>query len=186
MIEKLKKNFKEKKIENLITFLIILVVTLIIINNILKDDKNVRDENSSNTIQLVTSEKSNIEEETLEIRLEKILSQLEGVGEVDVLITYSQTSSINPLYNENTSTSTTRDNSSENNSKITETQSISKEILTDNNLNPIIQTTVSPKVEGAVVIAKGASNTAIKANIISAIEATTGVASHKIQVFTMK
>ena len=185
MIEKLKKNFKEKKIENLITFLVILVVTLIIINNILKDDEKMKNENNSNTIKLVKAEESNIEE-SLEIRLEKILSQIEGVGEVDVLITYSQTSSINPLYNENRSISTTKDNSNENNSKITETQSISKEILTDNSSNPIIQTTVSPKVEGAVVIAKGASNTTIKANIISAIEATTGVASHKIQVFTMK
>lgn len=186
MIEKLKKNFKEKKIENLLTFLVILVVTLIIINNILKDDEKMKNENNSNTIKLVKAEESNIEEENLEIRLEKILSQIEGVGEVDVLITYYQTSSINPLYNENTSTSTTKDNSNENNSKITETQSISKEILTDNSSNPIIQTTMSPKVEGAVVIAKGASNTTIKANIISAIEATTGVASHKIQVFEMK
>lgn len=186
MIEKLKEKFKEKKIENLVTFLVILVVTLIIINNILKDDKNVEIENNSNTTQLVTTEKNNVEEENLEIRLEKILSQIQGVGEVDVLITYSQTNSINPLYNENTSTSTTKDNSNESNSKITETQSISKEILTDSSSNPIIQTTVSPKVEGAVVIAKGASNTTVKANIISAIEATTGVASHKIQVFTMK
>ncbi len=185
MIEKLKKNFKEKKIENLITFLIILVVTLIIINNILKDEEKIKNKDNFNTVKLVTTEENNIEED-LEIRLEKILSKIDGVGEVDVLITYSQTSSINPLYNENTSISTTKDNSNENNSKITETQSISKEVLTDNSSNPIVQTTVSPKVEGAVIIAKGASNPTIKSNIISAIEATTGVASHKIQVFTMK
>jgi len=185
MIEKLKKKFKEKKIENLITFLVILVVTLIIINNILKDDEKIKNEDNFNTVKLVTTEENNIEED-LEIRLEKILSKLEGVGEVDILITYSQTSSINPLYNENTSISTTKDNSNESNSKTIKTQSTSKEILTDNSSNPIIQTTVSPKVEGAVIIAKGASNPTIKSNIISAIEATTGVASHKIQVFTMK
>ena len=89
MIEKLKKNFKEKKIEKLITFLVILVVTLIIINNILKDDESIKNENNSNTIKLVKTEERNIEEEDLEIRLEKILSKIEGVGEINILITYS-------------------------------------------------------------------------------------------------
>ena len=42
-----------------------------------------------------------------------------------------------------------------------------------------------PKFEGAIVIAEGASNATIKGNIISAIEAVTGIATHKIQVYEM-
>ena len=49
--------------------------------------------------------------------------QIQGVGKVDVLITYSQSSSINPLYNENSSSSTTEENGVSNNKKITQTQS---------------------------------------------------------------
>ncbi len=45
------------------------------------------------------------------------------------------------------------------------------------------QTIVSPKVEGVIVTAEGADNVNVKTNIISAIEAITGVAAHKIQVF---
>lgn len=185
MIERLKKGFKEKKIENLVTFLIILIVTLLIINKILNNDTPTKEE-KSNTVQLVTTENTKIEEENLEIKLENILAKIDGVGDVDVLITYSESSKINPLYNENTSISTTKDNSASDNSKITETQSISKEIITDNSSNPIIQTTSSPKIEGAIVTAKGGGNGTIKANIIAAIEAATGLASHKIQVFEMK
>ena len=45
------------------------------------------------------------------------------------------------------------------------------------------QTIVSPKVEGVIVTADGANDVNVKLNIISAIEAITGVPAHKIQVF---
>lgn len=45
---------------------------------------------------------------------------------------------------------------------------------------------VSPKIEGAIITAQGASNVEVKSNIISAVEAVTGIGSHKIQVFEMK
>ena len=43
-----------------------------------------------------------------------------------------------------------------------------------------------PKLEGAIVIAEGAGDTAVKANILSAVEAATGLLSHKVQVFEMQ
>ena len=50
----------------------------------------------------------------------------------------------------------------------------------------VIQKRIMPKVEGAIVIAEGAGNTNVKANIVSAVEAATGLLSHKVQVFEMK
>lgn len=51
---------------------------------------------------------------------------------------------------------------------------------------PVTEKIVLPKIEGAIVIAKGAGNTAVRENIIHAVEAATGLATHKIQVFEMK
>ena len=51
---------------------------------------------------------------------------------------------------------------------------------------PVTQSTVNPTVEGAIVTARGATNAEIKANIIQAVEAVTGLATHKIQVFEME
>ena len=48
---------------------------------------------------------------------------------------------------------------------------------------PMTQTVVNPKVEGVIVTAEGANDVSIKTNIISAVEAVTGVPTHKIQVF---
>ena len=50
---------------------------------------------------------------------------------------------------------------------------------------PITQKVVQPKIEGAIITAKGANNADTKANIIQAVEAVTGLATHKIQVFEM-
>lgn len=45
--------------------------------------------------------------------------------------------------------------------------------------------TIMPKIEGAIITAQGASNIDVKTNIIQAVEAVTGLATHKIQVFEM-
>lgn len=50
---------------------------------------------------------------------------------------------------------------------------------------PVTQSVVKPKIEGAIVTAIGAQNSEIKANIVQAMEAATGLATHKIQVFEM-
>lgn len=102
MIEKIKNLFKEKddkkKIENLVSFLIILVVTLIIVNKILKDDSgnNQSFVQNQTDVQLVDNSKEdfelvdNEENDSLETRLEKILSKIEGVGKTEVLVTYRE------------------------------------------------------------------------------------------------
>ena len=42
-----------------------------------------------------------------------------------------------------------------------------------------------PVIEGAIVTAQGAGNANVKTSIVSAVEAVTGLAVHKIQVFEM-
>ena len=67
--------------------------------------------------------------------------------------------------------------------KVTEEETISKDIILDTSSNALVQKIISPKIEGAIIIADGADNLEVKANIISAVEVVTGLASHKIQVF---
>lgn len=105
MLEKIKNLFKEKddkkKMENLIVFLIILVVTLILVNKILKDEPDSKTDFVQNQVgaQLVNSEISNStlidksNESGIEERLENILSGINGVGKTEVLITYKDSSS---------------------------------------------------------------------------------------------
>ena len=122
------------------------------------------------------------------IKKENILSKIQGVGEVQVFINYSETSEVVAMYNENSKVSNTEESDESGGTrKIQETDTqkdiVYKEI--DGEKTPITQKIIQPKVEGAIITAKGASDATVKTNIIQAVEAVTGLATHKIQVFEM-
>lgn len=186
MLDKIKNIFsnKEKRVENLISFLIILVITLIVINKILKEDEKEKDdfENETN-IELASD--TEITSDDLEKRLENILKKIDGVGNVSVLITYSESNTIVPIYNLSTNKSVAEETDTSGGKRVTETEDSQKEVIKDNNSEIVTEKVIMPKIEGAIIIAKGANNATVKSNIISAVEAVTGIATHKIQVFEM-
>ena len=183
----------KRKIENLIVFLIILIVTIVAINMIWKEDKKeAKQEENANTYKTLTSaeEPKNIENtgNDLEKRLETILGRINGVGEVKVLITYSESNKTVAMYNENLKQSSTEENDTSGGTrKITETDTSKEIIYKEENGEkvPITEQIIMAKIEGAVITAKGAGNANVKANIIQAVEAATGIPTHKIQVFEM-
>ena len=131
----------------------------------------------------------NTEQNDLEQRLKEILQKINGVGNVDVLITYSSSSEVIPMYNENSKNSSTKEEDSGGGTRIVEETDTSKEIVytEENGKNiPVTKQVISPKIEGAIITAKGAESATVKTNIIQAVEAATGLASHKIQVFKSK
>ena len=186
----------KKTIENLVAFVIILIITIIAINTIWKKDNKTESNKNTNTLgkQLADTNQivdvnSKVADDDTEERLKNILSKIEGVGNVDVLITYSRTSQIVPLYNEDLTESITEETDKEGGTRKINENSTKKDIIyqEDNGeKTPITQSIISPKIEGAIITAEGASNAEIKSNIISAVEAVTGIGSHKIQVFEMK
>lgn len=186
--ERLTKIFKEegnnkKKIENLVFFLIILVITIVAINFIWKDDKKDDTNTNDNSKKLATTtQEQTYQEDSLETKLENILSNISGVGNVKVLITYNETEELIPVYNESDKKSTTNEVDSEGGTRVIEEVDSSKEVVYQND-EIITQKKISPKIEGAIITATGANNATVKTNIIQAVEAATGLATHKIQVF---
>lgn len=188
----------KKKIENLVFLVIILIITIVIINYIWNGSKS-----SNKTItnsagkQLATTQSSQNQKQTqnesnntvnLEERLEAILSNINGVGDVKVFINYSESSETVAMYNENSKTSVTEETDTSGGvRKVEETDSQKEMVYKEENgtKTPIVQKTIEPKIEGAIITAKGASNINIKTSIIQAVEAATGLATHKIQVFEM-
>ena len=70
--------------------------------------------------------------------------------------------------------------------RITETENIEKDVVTDSKSDVVTEKIIMPTIEGVIVTAGGANNALVKSNIIAAVEAVTGVATHKIQVFEME
>lgn len=187
----------KRKIENLVVFLVLLIITIIAINTIWGDKKEKvkQDDNNNSYKQLAESIDNNINsnnqqlnEYNLEQSLEDILSKIAGVGKVQVLVTYSETSEVVAMYNETYTASNTEETDTNGGVRKIEETDTSKEIIfedKDGEKTPITQKVVMPKIEGAIITAEGAGNVSIKADIIQAVSAATGLATYRIQVFEM-
>ena len=185
----------KKKIENLVFFVVLLIITIVIINIIWNGKENTNSKDSTDTSkQLATTEQNETTNNNitttgeLEEKLKNILTKMQGVGEVEVCLNYSESSEIVAMYNENSKVSNTEEtDTSGGTRKIQETDTQKDIIYQEENgeKTPITQKIIQPKIEGAIITAKGASNANTKNNIIQAVEAITGLATHKIQVFEM-
>lgn len=184
----------KKKIENIVVLIVILIITVIAINTIWNGDKKeIKKEEVETTTskQLASTTKTSQTSSNDEVQsnLENILSNIDGVGKVKVLITYSQSSEVVAMYNENSKNSTVEEKDSGGGTRTTTQTDISKDIIyqeENGEKTPITQKVVSPKIEGAIITATGAGNGTVKNNIVQAVEAVTGLPTHKIQVFEMK
>ena len=194
MVKKTEGNPK-KTIENLVVFVIILVVTIVAINMIWKEDKQNPSEQDDTKVlaqknQTIQEKESQVvEQNELEQKLEAILSKIEGAGNVEVLITYSQSSELVPVYNESSTVSTTEESDQQGGTRKIEENTKQKEVIYEENSGQkelVTQKVINPKVEGAIILAEGAEDSTVKTNIVQAVEAVTGIATHKIQVFTSK
>ena len=125
--DKLKKYFNKnkedegqektkRKIENLVVFAIILIITIISINLIWNGNKKESSENTTSSKILAKNNETNLEQKAdsittneLEVKLKNILSKIQGVGQVEVFINYSESSEVIPMYNENSQTSLTEE-----------------------------------------------------------------------------
>ena len=159
------KTNNKKNIENLVVFLILLIITIVAINTIWGNNKEEESEeknsykiladvsNSNTSSNNLVSEEYNLKEE-----LKDILSKIEGIGAVDILITYSETSSFTPIYNETHSNSTTKEIDDAGGKRTIESTNINKEVVLEESNGksmPITEKVVMPKVEGVIVAAEG-------------------------------
>lgn len=189
----------KKKLENIVVFIVILIITIIVINVIWNGEDKSKEEKQttdSNKRLADTSYQNNNTETTdstnddsMVTNLEEILSNIRGVGNVKVMITYAETSKTVPVYNEESTEENTEETDSEGGTrKVTQTD-VKKEVIYEESdgggKTLITQSIISPTIEGAIITAEGAGDATVKTNIIQAVGAVTGLATHKIQVFEM-
>lgn len=187
-----KEGDDKKKIENLVFFVIVLIITVVVINIIWNGKSNTKTNTNDTSKQLAQVDKlpeENVQATVnLEEKLEDILSKIQGVGEIKVCLNYNESNEIVAMYNETSRTSITEESDTSGETRKVQENDLQKDIIfkeEDGEKKPITQKVVQAKIEGAIITAKGAGNASTKANIVQAVEAVTGLATHKIQVFEM-
>lgn len=172
-MEKLKQIFaKIKSVKNIeiIIGLVIIAVMIIIYSNV-SAAKEKTDADSGGEATLT---------DNLETRLADILGEIEGAGEVKVMITYAGTG--DKITAETTNTHTTTTNGST--SSTTTTTTTSSPVLSGSDV--VILQEKMPEIKGVIVVAEGASDMKVKLKLMQATATVLGINANSIQIFTRR
>lgn len=126
----------------------------------------------------------------LEKRVEKIVSGMEGVGEVRVMITVSDAGTEILECNREITTSNLEETDNAGGSRKNTENGQREEVVyrkdADGNEIPYVVRRKLPEVTGVVVTAQGAGNAKVKENIIGAVGVLFNLNEHRIKVIRMK
>ncbi len=164
---------KVKSIKNfeIILCLIIIAVALLIYFSVGQTEKNDAEGVAATESSLTDG---------LEDRLSEILSKIEGVGEVDVMITFSSTEEQVTASSNNSHSTTTQ------NGENSTTTSTSTESPIISNQNVIVLQEKMPEIIGVIVVAEGADQIKVKLQILSAVSTALNINQNSIQIFTRR
>lgn len=125
-------------------------------------------------------------EEYLEKKTARALEDVEGVGEVTVMITLKSDGQKIIEKDQSSSAQTTEEADSGGGTRSVEDQSSDKtsiyEQTADGASTPYVSKELAPEVEGVVVIADGGDDAVVARNITEAVQALFGVEAHKIKI----
>ena len=179
------KNLNEKdkkKIYSLLTLAVICGIALIAMSGL--EDKAISSKDEVNN-KITQEELSNESSKaTLEEKLKNILSQIEGAGEVDVMITYESSEEIQPAFNTNTTTEETKEVDQQGGERTVSTSSENKTMITSSSNEPIVIKTNQPKINGVIVVATGAKDLTVKETLYSAVQTALQVQGHQVEIYT--
>lgn len=125
-------------------------------------------------------------ERYLEEKTSRILEDVEGVGEVTVMITLKSDGQKIIEKDQSSSSQSADEEDSSGGTRSVEDQSSDKtsiyEQTADGSSTPYVSKELAPEVEGVVVIADGGDNAVVAQNITEAVQALFGVEAHKIKI----
>ena len=149
------------------------------------DAETGTDANAAGSAVLASAKPASDYEQQLEQRVKDILKNVEGVGEVEVMIALKSSSEkVVHVDGSNSRSVTDETDSSGGARKIENEENESSTVLTDSdgNNSPIIEKELYPEISGIVISAAGGGSPAVQEEISSAMQALFGLPAHKIKV----
>jgi stage III sporulation protein AG len=187
----------QKKFRNLIIICLALAFILIAMNVLTSGNKNLINNNqldavttAENTDKTKLSGEDEVNyEEKQKTDLKNILKKMDGVGDVEVMMTFENGEEKVPAYDKNVQKSTTEETDTEGGKRVNNQDTDSSKIVmstSDGNNEPFILKTYKPKIVGVIVLAEGAENSKIKYEIEQAVSKLYNLSLDKVNVYSMK
>lgn len=203
IIEEIKKILNQKQLKNLMALCLVLGFILIALNVLIPESKfmnsnklsttnNQGDQNGNSELK-DSSKTVNVEEKNYEenqkIELKNILKKMNGVGDVEVMLSFEHGEQKVPAYDKNTQKSTTEETDNEGGKRVNNQDTDGSKVVmktNDGNNEPFVLTTYKPKISGMIIIAEGAENAKTKYEIEQAVSKLYNLSLDKVNVYSMK
>lgn len=190
--DKISKGTSSKMINNLIIVIIICVIALIVYSvfapSVMNDNSSGDSSPVSTEEEVAVAAPANYVD-SMETRLEEILTKIDGVGKVEVLITYDTSTEVVPAFDTTESTQVTEEEDKQGGIRTInqETKSSNLVTVTSSSDNvPVVIKEIKPMIRGVIVVAGGAENPVVRANLIDAVTTIFQIKSHKVKVYSAK
>lgn len=190
--ELLESKNRRKLIENAAIIIIIGVIIIIVGSTFFsgKEKPAANDSNTPGTDSIETSAAVTKTSDDMETKLKYILSQVEGAGKVEVMITYSTGKENIPAYDTKTSENSTDEKDSGGGTRKIAQSSSDSAMVFQNGENgdktPVIIKEIEPVAKGVLVVAEGASDPQVREKLNRAVQVLLDIPVHKIQVMERK
>lgn len=157
------------------------------------DDYSVRQRSEASTDVAKNSQANVIQnrsyEDALEAKLSNILSQVKGAGAVSVSITLENSTTQEHAKNVVKESKTIQEKDISGGTRVTtETKDTEQVLLSKENGadKPVTVREIKPAIKGVLVIAEGAYDSNVKANLTKAVETGLGIPMYKITVLPQR
>ncbi|RXM78409.1 stage III sporulation protein AG [Clostridium tetani] len=199
LLEKIKEDFEKKGSKNIKANLLIvfLIGVLILVTSSFfkssgtigkeeaEDNKEIEEVQGEVSIKDINRNK----EKQLGIELKQILEKTEGIGNVDVMLYFSEGEEQVPAFNINDSTNSTEETDNEGGRRKTTQKNNGNTVVTTNKgekTEPLILKTKKPEITGVLIVAEGAENKLTEYRIKKAVINLFNIPENKVNVYPMK
>lgn len=173
------KKLKGIKHIEIIIGVIIIAIMLVAYSGFVNTSKTTKGKE-----KVVTTSANEFDYSYTEQRLAKVLQDIDGVGQVQVMITYDGTAE---KVTANTISISTVTNNTSGNSTCNTSKTESPVIINNNgSSSPYILKEIAPNITGIIIVAEGADKPVVKLSIMRACQTILQVNASNIEIFTMK
>ncbi len=187
------KKGRKKIIENCVIISIIGIIIILIGSYFTKESsdkyQNTRTElvkEANNSIEQISINDIEVYNARLEIKMENILGQISGAGEVKVMITYISGKEKVHLFNKEGSETITSEQDAEGGTRDINEKSYKDNLAIEENGSgeALIIKEYEPLVKGVVVVADGADRATVREQLSNAVSVLLDVPEHKVKIFS--
>jgi len=183
----LKKISSNKKYTNLAIVISIGIMLLIGISIFFEGEESIKDINNiapnEKNKEIYEKDYSN----EIEVKLKKILGEMKGVGDVEVMVTLLETVENIPAINTTKNKEVTKENDSEGGTRDVMREESTEQIVMNGNGGEMITIKeVKPEIKGVIIAAEGANDIKIKETIYNAVKTVLGISGNKVEVYVKK